>query len=261
MEFRERIILVTGAAGGIGRVLSSRIGREGGHLGLIDRNAEALADLRNELVSAGVPCAAAVAAVGDRDQLRTAIEEIARQLGAVDILIAAAGICRTSSAENLRIGDLEEIFRANVFGIAFAVEAVLPAMLARRSGQIAAILSLAAICPLPSESTYSASKAAAASYLQSLRPRLREQGIRVTSIFPGFVKTPLLDGLQMKRVPPSTMTADQAAEKIVTAIRSNKSVLLYPGAASWPARIAACLPPAAFDWIMTRSFVTKHLPA
>ena len=93
------------------------------------------------------------------------------------------------------ISKLEEIIQVDFFGTIYAIEAVLPEMLSRASGQIVGIASLAAVRAIPFESAYCASKAALAIYLESLRPPLRRRGVRVTTIFPGFVRTPLLQNL------------------------------------------------------------------
>ena len=119
----------------------------------------------------------------------------------------------------------------NFLGVVFAIEAVLPSMLARRHGQIAALVSLSAVCPLPFESGYSASKAALAAYLKSLRPPLRRRGIEVTSVFPGIIRTPLLQRLideSGARPPSGSMGAEEAADKISAAIRQGRGGAFFP---------------------------------
>jgi short-subunit dehydrogenase len=255
VQFRDRVVLVTGAAGGIGRALCLRAGREGALLGLVDRDRQGLDRLTKELDAAGVRSAAAVADVRARDATREAVGRIEAGLGEVDILVAAAGLCRFAAVDDLKVTELEEIVQVNFLGAVYAVEAVLPGMLRRGRGQVVGIASLAAVRALPFEGAYCASKAALAAYLESLRPPLRRRGVRVTTIFPGFVQTPLLDGLLAAsgaRVPPGVMTADYAAGKIAAAIRRGRRVACFPRSASWLSHASRWLPAAAYDWVMTR---------
>ena len=263
MEFRDGVVLVTGAAGGIGRALCLTLGREGALLGIVDRDGAALERLQQELQRAGVRCVAATADVRSREQTQAAIGKVTKELAAVDVLVAAAGVCGLSTADDLRVPLLEEILQVNFLGVVFAIEAVLPGMLERRRGQIVGIVSLSAVCPLPFENAYSASKAALASYLQSLRPPLRRRGVEVTSIFPGIIRTPLLQRLLDEsgaRAPSGAIGPEEAAEKITAAIRRGRRVAFFPPRVCWPARLANWLPPAAYDWVMTRVAMSMNLP-
>jgi short-subunit dehydrogenase len=263
VEVRDQVILVTGAAGGMGRALCMRLGREGAHLGLVDRDEGALRQVQVALERAGVRCAAAPADVRRRDELRTAIDTVTKALAPVDVLVAAAGVCAISTADELRVPLLEEMLQVNFLGVVFAIEAVLPGMLDRRHGQIVALVSLSAVCPLPFENGYSASKAALAAYLQSLRPPLRRRGVEVTSVFPGIIRTPLLQRLLDEsgaRPPSGSMGAEEAADEIFTAIRRGRGVAFFPRRVCWPARLAGSLPPRAYDWVMTRLAVSMNLP-
>jgi short-subunit dehydrogenase len=263
VEFRDRVVLVTGAAGGIGSALCARLGREGAVLGIVDRDGAALERVQRTLQGAGAHWAAATADVRSRDQTHAAIGTVTKTLGPVDILVAAAGVSGISTVEDLRVSLLEEILQVNFLGVVFAIEAVLPGMLERRRGQIVGIVSLSAVCPLPFENAYSASKAAVASYLQSLRPPLRRRGVEVTSVFPGIIRTPLLQHLLEEsggRSPSGSMSAEEAAGPIAAAIRRGRRVAFFPPRVCWPARLANWLPPAAFDWVMTRVAASMELP-
>ena len=114
--------------------------------------------------------------VREREQVRRAVQEIVGALGPADILIPCAGVCRASTVDDLKIAELEEIVRINFLGMIYVVEAVLPTMLQRRSGHIVGISSMAGLRGIPFEPAYSASKAAVAAYLESLRSELRQGG-------------------------------------------------------------------------------------
>lgn len=263
MRHRDQVVLVTGAAGGIGRALCMRLGEQGARLALIDKDTAALHELQEELQRAGLHCASASADVASREQVRAAIQSLETELGAADILITAAGICGVSPVEDLRVPQLEEILKVNFLGMVFVIEAVLPGMIGRRRGHIVGISSLAAVCPLPFESAYCASKSAVATYLHSLRAPLRRRGVDVTIAYPGFVRTALLDSVVAQTatsLPPGTIEADEAAEKICAAIRRGARVTCFPWHTHWLARCASLLPPAMQDWVMTRIAASLGLP-
>jgi NAD(P)-dependent dehydrogenase (short-subunit alcohol dehydrogenase family) len=261
LYFQGRVALVTGAAGGIGRALCFQLGRQGARLGLVDRNGPGLEGLRGELKAAGIFSAAAVADVRVRDQTRAAVEAVAEELGSVDILVAGAGVCGLAAVDDLKVPHLEEILQVNYLGAVYAIEAVLPGMLERGSGQIVGIASLAAVRAIPFEGAYCASKAALATYLESLRPPLARRGVAVTTVFPGFVRTPLLDDLLTTsgaKAPPGVMEVEPVAAKIVSAIRKRSRVSCFPRSTSWLAHGSRWLPPAVYDWVMTR--VAARIP-
>ena len=263
MRFKDRMILVTGAAGGIGRALCELLGAEGASLALIDWNTDGLRTLAESLGGAGVRCASAVADVRSRAQVRAAVDNLDARLGSVDTLIASAGLCCLSGVEDLRVDKLEEIVQVNFLGVVYALDAVLPAMLRRGHGQVVGIASLAAYGGLPFESAYCASKAALASYLESLRPPLRRRGIAVTTIFPGFVQTPLLENLTAtagKAAFGGVVDAKLAAGTIATAIWRRRPVCCFPSSTAWLMTVARYLPPRVYDWVMTRLATRYSLP-
>src|SRR6202043_1722715 len=115
--------------------------------------------------------------------------------------------------EPMNTADIEKMFRINLFGVIYSIESVLPEMLRRGQGHIAAVSSIAAYKGLPGESAYCASKAAVNAYLEGLRIQLREKGIAVTTLCPGFVKTPMTD--VMKNPMPWMIDAEEAARRMV----------------------------------------------
>jgi NADP-dependent 3-hydroxy acid dehydrogenase YdfG len=144
--------------------------RRGAKIGLIDRDKSKLEVFADQLSQAGVPCAAAVIDVRQREQVRDAVHKLVGTLGPADILIASAGICRASTVDDLKISELEEIVRTNFLGMVYTIEAVLPSMLERKSGQIAGISSIAGLRGIPFEPAYSASKAAVRTPATSASP-------------------------------------------------------------------------------------------
>jgi short-subunit dehydrogenase len=255
MQFQNRVILVTGAASGMGRALCGLLGMGGATLALVDRNETGLKALEVSLQRAGVHCSTALADVRCREQVRAAVADLAARLGPIDILLASAGVCGFAGVDDLRVEKLEEIMQVNFLGVVYAIEAVLPDMLRRGSGHLVGISSLAAFRGLPFEGAYCASKAALASYLESLRPSLRRRGIAVTTIFPGFVQTPLLADLVAnggQNAFRGVVDVEVAARRIANAVHRRTRVCSFPWSTSFLSYVAYLLPPRIFDWAMAR---------
>ena len=252
--FANRVVLVTGASSGIGRALSLRLARQGAKVGLVARRRELLGDLASEIRSAGGTAALAIADVSQRDQMHAAAKSIRDELGPIDLLIANAGIGTPTLLDPLNVHDVEKMFQVNVFGVIYAIEAVLPDMLRRKSGQIAAVSSLGAFKGLPGESGYCASKAAANVYLEGLRIQLRGTGISVTIACPGFVETPMTAVIDTPM--PFLINAEKAANCILWAICKRKKLYRFPRRMSWLMRLTAWLPDAIIAWSM-RSYNEK----
>ena len=186
--------------------------------------------------------------MSERSQTLAAIHELAARLGPVDLLVANAGVGAPTVLEPFNFHDVEKMFQVNVLGVLYAIEAVLPSMLHRRCGHLAAVSSLAAYKGLPGESGYSASKAAVNNYLEGLRIQLREHNIAVTTICPGFVRTPMTAVNDFKM--PFLLEADDAARRIVRALQRRKKVFNFPWRiASLLMKLTAWLP----DWIVARA--------
>ena len=251
MKLQGKVAVVTGAASGMGRALCRQLGGAGVRLGLIDRNADGLATLANECETIGVRCARATADVRDREAVRSALAGFAEQLGPVDLLVACAGITGATFVDDLAIEETEAILQINLLGVVYAIDTVLPSMLERGRGQIVALASLAGCRGMPFSAGYSASKAALATYLESLRPALRKRGIAVTTILPGFVRTPLMESAPVQPGIPM-IEPDAAARHIIKAIRRRSRVYAFPLSTSLVVSILRWLPASVFDWCMAR---------
>jgi short-subunit dehydrogenase len=247
MSFANQVAVVTGASSGIGWALARALAAHQCKVGLIARRKDKLDALTAEIRQAGGTAEAAVADVGDRAQTVAAIREIAARLGPVDVLIANAGVGMPTLLEPMNVADIEKMFRVNVLGMVYAVEAVLPEMLGRGRGHLAAVSSLGAYKGLPGESAYCASKAAMNTYLEGLRIQLRRRGITVTTICPGFVRTPMTEVNQFHM--PWLLEADEAARRIVRALRRRRKVYNFPWQLAWLMKLTPWLP----DWVLARS--------
>jgi short-subunit dehydrogenase len=244
MSFTNQVALITGASSGIGSALARELAREGCKVGLVARRQELLAELVRDIEQAGGAAVSAAADVADREATRKAIDDVAAQLGPVDLLVANAGLGAPTTLEPMNVGVVEKMVRVNLLGVVYAIEAVLPSMLQRGRGHLAAVSSMAAFRGLPGDAGYCASKAAVNVYLDSLRLQLRSRGVAVTTICPGFVKTPMTAGHRFRM--PWLMEPEYAARQIVRGLRQRRTMCAFPWQLALIARLSRWLP----DWFV-----------
>jgi short-subunit dehydrogenase len=246
MAFAGQVAVITGASSGIGWALAQALAAAGARVGLIARRAERLAQLAEAIQTAGGTAALAAADVGDEAQVRAAVASLTAQLGPVDLLIANAGVGRPTALEPFDVAGVAEMMRINYLGVVHAIAAVLPGMLARGRGHLAAVSSLGAYHGMPGSQGYCASKAAVNTFLEGLRVQLRGRGIAVTTICPGFVRTPMT--ARNRFTMPFLMEPDEAARRIVRALRRRCKVCNFPWQTAVLMKLTRWLP----DWLIAR---------
>jgi NAD(P)-dependent dehydrogenase (short-subunit alcohol dehydrogenase family) len=252
-DFSNCVALVTGAASGIGRQLALSLAAEGARVAALDRSADGLDTLAAEL--RGRPLACATADVTDLEGLRAAVAKLEEQLGPTDLLLASAGIGRETSALDFRAEDVAEQVRVNLIGVANSIDAVLAGMRRRRRGHLVALSSLASYRGLPRMAGYCASKAGLNALLDALRVELRPEGIAVTTVCPGWVRTPLTAPLDLNIS--RMMEVEEAVRHILWAVRRRRSFLAFPAASAWQVRLLRYLPGGVSDW-MTHRYLLRH---
>jgi short-subunit dehydrogenase len=247
MPYEYQVAVITGASSGIGWDVARLLAQKGSAVGLVARRQDRLAALAGEIVAAGGKAAWAVADVADRTRTLAAIHSLRDRLGPVDLLIANSGVGLPTPLEPLNTAQVELMFNVNTLGVVYAIEAVLPDMLARRHGHLAAVSSLASYKGLPGESAYCASKAAVNVYMEGLRIQLRKRGIHVTTICPGFIDTPMTQVNPFKM--PWLMGPEKAARLMVRALERKKKVYNFPWQTTLLMKLTGWLP----DWIIARA--------
>ena len=250
MPAERPVALVTGSSSGIGRALALRLARDGYALGLLARRAEQLRDVAAEIRERGGAASVHPCDVSRHEQVRAAVEHCRAELGPVQLLVANAGMGSRMPADELNADEVELVMRVNFLGAVYVVDALLPEMLARGSGHLVAVASLAGYCGLPERPAYCASKAAMIGFFESLRLDLRPQGIAVTIVSPGFVRTPMTGGERSER--PFMVELEPAVDRIARAIRARRRSLAFPWQMALPATLARALPRSLFDRVARR---------
>lgn len=244
-DWKEKVVLVTGASSGIGRALAIELGRRGAHLGLTARRADELIKVEGEVERAGGEALALPADVRNAAEMDAVASKVREKWGRVDVLVANAGMSSTTSGANLDAGDAGNVIAVNVIGVVNSVAAVLPDMIKRKSGHVVAISSLASYRGMPKSGAYSASKAAVSTFFESLRVDLRGSGIDVTIIHPGFIRTPMT--ANRKRKLPFLLEVDDAACRIIKAIERRARTYAFPWQLASVVRVIRHMPGALYD--------------
>ncbi len=242
-------VIITGASSGIGRALAQEYARRGATLGLIARRKDLL-----EQLAASLPVRSYCYAVDvtDADALAAAAANFTAHAGCPDIVIANAGVSAgtlTAYSEDNAVFD--EVVRVNLMGMMLTFQPFVDAMRTRRDGILAGIASVAGLRGLPGAAAYSASKAAAISYLESLRVELHGSGVSVVTICPGYIATPMTSRNPYRM--PFMLDAAVAARRIADAIAARKRFYVLPwqmALVSWALRR---LPRPIYDALFARA--------
>lgn len=244
-------VFITGASSGIGASLAKIYAARGATLGLVGRNAEKLQAFIDTLPGDKSHYHAYAVDVTDRDAIIKAGHDFDELCGGADIVIANAGIShgvKTEYYEDLSV--MEDIYKTNVFAMAYTFHPFIARMKERRAGQLVGIGSVAGIRGLPGSEAYGASKSAVITYCESLRVEMKKSDVLVTTICPGFVATPLTQKNPYKM--PFLQTPDEFAEKAVAAIDARTTYRVVPWQMGVLAKILRLLPNWLFDKILAR---------
>ena len=241
-------IFLTGASSGIGQALAKEFAANGATLGLVARREDKLKELIAELPNPELHTAI-VCDVTDRDRLIEEARKFDEACGGVDIAVACAGISvgvKTQYREDLDVFD--KVFDTNVFAMASTFHAFIDPMIKRKRGTLVGIASVAGIRGLPGSEAYCASKSAAITYCESLRVEMQKYGVKVVTISPGFVKTPLTSHNPYKM--PFIMEPEAFAKEAVKVIMVGKKYATIPWEMGVLSKILRLIPNWLFDKIL-----------
>ncbi|HEX8962980.1 MAG TPA: SDR family oxidoreductase [Rhodocyclaceae bacterium] len=242
-------IFLTGASSGIGAALARHYSARGAVVGLAARSEEKL-----RAVAAALPGEHSihVVDVADPEATAAAARDFMARFGTPDVVIANAGVSvGTLTAEGADLPVFKRVIDINLLGMVHTFAPFIAAMAAAGHGKLVGVASVAGIRGLPGSGAYSASKAAAISYLESLRGELRGTGIQVVTLAPGYIETPLT---AMNPYPmPFILPVDVAARRLVRVIDAGRSYAVVPWQMAIVAKLLRLLPNPLFDWLFARA--------
>ncbi len=236
-------IVITGAASGIGAGLAAAFGSSGARLALVDLRGE-------RLQSSAAHALSFTADVTDPERMRKVASEILSAWGHVDVVIAAAGVGAINPGFNFSAELDHKVMSINHLGTVNTLAPFIASMIARRSGHLVGICSLAALRGLPMGASYSASKAAQMTWLESMRLDLRPFGVGVSCIHPGFVATPMAAHSRFSM--PLKVSVESSTRIIMRAIATRKSQTYYPWPMGLLSRLNRVLPNWLYDLMISR---------
>lgn len=260
-------VFITGASSGIGQALARAYAHQANQhpskndaagsriqLGLAGRRLNHLQALADELQQdPQVRCAVYPLDVRDATALKHAADDFMRQFGTPQIVIANAGVSRGTLTEHEEdLAAFQAIMDINVMGMAHTFQPFIAAMKSAGAGQLVGIASVAGVRGLPGSGAYSASKSAAITYLESLRSEMQHFGIAVTTVAPGYIRTPMTD--INRYAMPFLMDAEVFAKKVMRAIRARRRFVIIPWQMGIVARWMRLIPP----WLWDR--LTRNAP-
>ena len=243
-----RKIFITGASSGIGESMARFYASQGVQLGLVARRADFLHRLADELEPRP---AVYPLDVRDAAALTSAAADFTERFGVPDVVIANAGVSRgtlTEMADDLKV--FQEVFDTNVMGMVNTFHAFVEPMKQRKQGTLVGIASVAGFRGIPGGGAYSASKAAAIRYCESLRVELRSEGIAVVTICPGYIKTPMTAVNKFKM--PFLIDVDEAVVRFARAIDAKTSFTVIPWSMGIAARVLRVVPNWLYDRVFSR---------
>lgn len=226
MNFKDKVILVTGASSGIGREVALRLAKEKCKLALIARRVELLDELKEKVNIYGSELITIKCDVTKKEEVKNTVSLIMERYNRIDGAILNSGVSLKQSFSNFDSSIGEQTFAVNYFGIVYFLNELLPILKKQRSGFIAGISSLADARGFPVSGFYCSSKAAVTSLLESLRAEYKPFNVKIISIHPGFIKTPMTDKNDFPM--PYLMDVKKAVDIIFKGIKKEKKVIRFP---------------------------------
>ncbi len=216
MTLKDRVALITGASQGIGRATALLFAERGARVVLAARSADKLAAVEVEIKQAGGESLAVTLDVSDEEQVKSGIKQALEHFGHIDILVNNAAITRDQLQIRMKRADWEAVLATNLTGAHLCIQRVLPGMLRQRYGRIVNVTSVVAQTGNPGQANYVASKAGLIGLTKALAVEVASRKITVNAIAPGFIISPMTDGLPEKnkqaliaRIPLGRMGTDR----------------------------------------------------
>lgn len=258
VDLGGQIVLITGGSRGLGLALAREFGKHGCRLALCARDAGELAQAKQDLETQGYEVFTAVCDITDRTQITQLIADVTAHYGQIDVLVNNAGVIEVGPVQNMQRSDFEDAMNVDFWGSLDTILAVLPQMQARRSGRIVNITSIGGKVAFPHLLPYAAAKFAATGLSEGLRPELARDGIIVTTIVPGLLRTGSYFNALFKgnkagefawfsigdNLPGGSISAERAAREIVAATRQGQAERILSVPASLLSRAQGLAPGA-----------------
>jgi NAD(P)-dependent dehydrogenase (short-subunit alcohol dehydrogenase family) len=235
-NYSGKQVLITGAAGGIGRACAFLLAEKGASLTLVDIDFSGLEKVAGGVESRGAEARWYVVDVSDAEEVGRLHQKVCSDAGVPDILVNSAGVAETAAIEEAPLEDWRNVLGVNLWGSIHTLHYFLPGMYERGSGHVVNLASFAGLSAVAFEGPYVTSKFAIVGLTKTLRAEASVHGVGVSVICPGFIDTPMLDNVKSvgfaesdsSRLRRFTPGPEKLALKILACIDKNRPLLIYP---------------------------------
>ena len=231
MDFKNKVVLITGASSGIGRESAIEFAKSGANVILVSRTKEKLEQVADELKKFNVTILVCQCDVSKKDQVKEMSKTVLEKFDSVDILVNNAGFAIYGSVYDLSIDDIESQMETNYFGMVYCIKYFLPLMLEKKSGHIVNVASVAASFGLPGIASYCASKFAMLGFSEGLKHELKNSGVGITVVSPIMVRTNFFEHPSFEKMPkfsPTSLSSKTVAKAILKAANSPRLEIIVP---------------------------------
>lgn len=231
MDFKNKIVLITGASSGIGKQTAIEFAKKGANLILVARRKDRLESIADELKKFHISILVCQCDVSNKEQVKEMSKTVLEEFNTVDILINNAGFAIYGSVSELSIDEIESQMETNYFGMVYCIKNFLPYMLEKKSGHIVNVASVAASFGLPGIAPYCASKFAMLGFSEGLKHELKNTGIGITVVSPIMVKTDFFNHPSfenMSKFSPTSLNSKTVANAILKASNSSRLEIIVP---------------------------------
>lgn len=231
MDFKDKIVLITGASSGIGKEAAIQFAKNGANVILVARRKQKLEQIADDLKKYNISILVCECDVSDKLQVENMAKLVLEKYGSIDILVNNAGFAIYGSIFDLTIQEIESQMATNYFGMIHCIKNFLPSMIQKKSGHIVNVASVAASFGLPGIASYCASKFAMLGFSEGLKHELKGTGVGITVVSPIMVRTDFFDHPSFQKMPkysPLSLSDKTVAKAILRAASSPRLEIIVP---------------------------------
>ena len=231
MDFKDKIVLITGASSGIGKEAAMQFAKKGSNVILVARRKQKLEQIDDDLKKFNISTMICECDVSDKLQVEKMSKLVLEKYGSIDILVNNAGFAIYGSVFDLTTEEIESQMATNYFGMIYCIKNFLPSMIQKKSGHIVNVASVAASFGLPRIASYCASKFAMLGFSEGLKHELKGTGIGITVVSPIMVRTDFFDHHSFKKMPkysPLSLSDKTVTKAILRAANSPRLEIIVP---------------------------------
>lgn len=250
-DWSSSTVYITGASSGIGRALAEDLGDRGANVALVARSEDKLREVSGRIDSGRGSSLVCPLDVRDEAAVESSLDKTVETFGGLDYAVANAGVSWRTNALDADVESYRETMNINVLGVVHALKYALDHMLDDGGGRLVAVSSMASYKGLPGKAAYCASKAAVARLAESFRLDLTDEPVGVTTVFPGYVKTPMTDHYPEGELS-FLVPVDEAVDTMREAMENDRDRCAFPWQMQLLSGALSLLPDSLTDWLVTK---------